>query len=362
MNWLYDHLRRVPRYRIAIFTDSLENRTEFPLLDAWQVNRWSLGRRVWRGLVGDRLAPHDWWRLKQLAPRLLHSHFGYVAVGDVRLQELLDVPWIVSFYGADLYQLGRHAEWREKYRLVFDRAAKVLALGPEMAAHIHQLGCPSEKIVVHPLGVDIATLPSKKRTLGDGEPLRILCAGTFREKKGLRYAIEAVALARRAGVSLRLCLVGEAAGKRGDQETKELLFTEIRRLGLDDVTSHSSFVSFRGLMDLALQSHIFIAPSIVAADGDAEGTPFVLQQMMATGMPAIATTHSDIPYLFGELRHLLKPERDAHAIADQLRHYAENRDELVSDGMAMQERVRCGFATHECAARLASLYDAIARE
>ena len=361
VNWLYDHLRYVPGYRVAVFTDSLENRTEFPLLEAWQVNRWSLTRRLWRGLVGDRLAPHDWWRLKQLTPCLLHSHFGYVAVGDVRLQELLAVPWVVSFYGADLYQLGRQAEWRDRYRVVFDRAARVLALGPTMAERIRQLGCPTDKIVIHPLGVDVAALPSKERVLKDGEPLRILCAGTFREKKGLRYAIEGVALARRAGVSLRLCLVGDAAGKPGDRETKDTLFTKVRRLGLEDVTSHSSFMTFRDLMTLALESHIFIAPSVVAADGDAEGTPFVLQQMMATGMPAITTAHSDIPYLFGELGHLLNPERDARAIADRLRHYAEKRADLGRDGMALRERIRGDFAADQCAARLGSLYDSITR-
>ena len=39
MNWLYDHLRLVPRYRIVVFSDTLENRDEFPLLEARNFNR-----------------------------------------------------------------------------------------------------------------------------------------------------------------------------------------------------------------------------------------------------------------------------------------------------------------------------------
>ncbi len=78
-------------------------------------------------------------------------------------------------------------------------------------------------------------------------------------------------------------------------------------------------------------------------------------------MPVIATINSDIPYLFGELGYPLKPERDAVAIADRLRHYAENRDALVGDGMALRERIRDGFAAPECAARPGSLYDAVVR-
>jgi colanic acid/amylovoran/stewartan biosynthesis glycosyltransferase WcaL/AmsK/CpsK len=193
MNSLYDHLRLEPRYRIVVFSDSLENRDEFPLLEATKFSRWSFHRRLWRRAFGEHFDPRDWWRLKRLAPCLLHSHSGYTAVGDLPLQKLLGLPWVVSFYGADVYQLGRRAEWQDRYRRVFDQAARVLALGPVMAWHLEQLGCPPEKIVVHPLGVDVDTLPNRPRVMGQGDPLRILCAGTFREKKGLVYAIRAVA-------------------------------------------------------------------------------------------------------------------------------------------------------------------------
>ena len=359
MNWLYDHLRLVPRYRIVVFSDTLENRDEFPLLEARNFNRWSFHRRLWRGAFGERLAPGDWWRLKWLAPCLLHSHSGYTAVGDLLLQKRLDLPWVVSFYGADVYQLGRRAEWRNRYRQVFDRALHVLALGPVMARHLEQLGCPPDKVVVHPLGVDVDTLPSRPRVMRRGDPLRILCAGTFREKKGFVYAIRAVALVRHAGVPVKLYLVGDEAGKTGDRDTKRALLDTIRSLNLDEVTSHLPFLSFRHLMDLALKSDLFLAPSVTAADGDAEGTPFVLQQMMATGMPAIATTHTDIPYLFGELGDSLVPERDVPAIARRLQHYADNPEVFTNDGTALGARIRQRFAARECAGRLADLYDVV---
>jgi colanic acid/amylovoran biosynthesis glycosyltransferase len=112
-------------------------------------------------------------------------------------------------------------------------------------------------------------------------------------------------------------------------------------------------------MDLALKSDLFLAPSVTAADGDAEGTPFVLQQMIATGMPAIATTHTDIPYLFGVFGDSLVPERDVPAIARRLQHYAENPGALTNDGMALRARIRERFAARECAGRLADLYDEV---
>jgi colanic acid/amylovoran biosynthesis glycosyltransferase len=356
MNWLYDHLRVVPRYTPLILCDRRVNRDEFPELEDW-CPPWSLTRRIWRRLTGSRLYPQERRRLQRRAPCLLHSHFGTVAVHDYRLQRALHVPWVVSFYGADAYE-GGLAEKRQRYAPVFERATRVLALGPAMQTRLEQLGCPAEKIGIHPLGVDVAHLPHTPRALKAGETLRLLFAGAIREKKGIQYVVEAAALARQAGVRLELVLVGGTSNKRVDLETKEAVFRRIGQLGLTDVVTHHSFLSFQELIALALRAHIFVAPSVTAANGDAEGTPFVIQQMMATGMPVITTVHSDIPFLFGEHSHLLVPERDAQAIAERIQRYADEPETLSTDGAKLRERVHT-FNIHDCAARLSDLYDAV---
>jgi colanic acid/amylovoran biosynthesis glycosyltransferase len=270
---------------------------------------------------------------------------------------MLEVPWFVSFYGADVYTWLGHPEAEKVYARVFEQATRVLALGPEMKKSLERLGCPADKIAIHPLGVDVQNLPSTPRVPKPGEPLQVLFAGTFREKKGLQYVIEAAGMARRAGVRMKLHVVGDVGTKPGDRETKEAAFQLVGRLDLEDVVVHHPFLKFQELMSLALRSHVFVAPSVTASDGDAEGTPFVLQQMMATGMPAIATVHSDNPYLFGEHARLLVPERDAGAIADRLRRYADDPACLVADGAVLRDRIRSAFDVSKCARRLSDLYD-----
>jgi colanic acid/amylovoran biosynthesis glycosyltransferase len=358
-NWLYDHLRNIPRYEAVVFCDHLVNRVEFPELRSWSINSERLIRRAWRRVAGNQLHPIDRWRVNRLAPCVLHSHFGHVATGDFVLQQALGVPWFVSFYGADVHQLGRQAEWRSKYARLFNQCNRALALGPVMKAALERLGCPPEKVTIHPLGVDVANLPACPRVLKRGDPLRILFAGTFREKKGISYLVEAVALARRAGVRLQLQLVGDEAAKPGDRETKRAVFERIRELGIEDLVVHQSFLPFAELVALALRSHVFVAPSVTADDGDSEGTPFVVQQMMATEMPVIATRHSDNPYLFGEQAHLLVPERDAAAIADKLKRYVDDPQLLTADGVALRDRMCHAFEVRKCAASLSSLYDAV---
>jgi colanic acid/amylovoran biosynthesis glycosyltransferase len=287
----------------------------------------------------------------------LHSHFGYVAVEDMALAEFLNVPWFVGFYGADVYQLGLLDEWRKRYAPMFAHAALVLALGPVMAEELGKLGCPREKIRVHALGVDVRSLPVRPRVVSAGMPLRLLFAGTFREKKGIRYVVESAALARKNGVHLELNLVGDAAGKPGDLAVKQAILDQIRDLHLESVVITYPYLSFKDLVALALECHVFIAPSVTAADGDREGTPFVLQQLMATGMPALATLHSDIPFLFGDLQSLLVPERDAQALADRLIGYALNPDTLTSHGLALRNQMQDHFDVRKCSARLADFYE-----
>lgn len=359
MNWLYDHLRFLPGYEPVVVCDALQNRSEFPELEAWEMNPHSLVRRGWRKCFGDRPYPGDLWRMTRRHPCVLHSHFGYVATEDLALHRALEIPWCVGFYGADVYQLGLSPQWLHTYARVFERLSLALALGPAMAERIEKLGCPRSKIKVHALGVEVDALPYEPRVWRKDEPLKVLFAGTFREKKGIQFAIEGAAIAHKRGVNLRLHLVAEQMGKSGDLETKDAVFALIRRSGIEHLVTHQPLVPFAQLLELGLQSHVFLAPSVTAADGDSEGTPFVLQQMMATGMPAIATVHSDIPYLFGGLSPLLVPERDANSIADRLERYADDRELVRADGVAMRQRIASAFDVKVCAGRLKGLYDAV---
>lgn len=356
-NWLYDHLRFVPGYEPFVLTNELVNRDEFPKLSARLINHETLPRRAWRKFNRTAVFPPDLWSLRRLRPALLHSHFGYIAVEDLALARALGIPWVVSFYGADVYQLGRLESWLEKYRPVFVQAARVLALGPVMAEHLERIGCPSERIAVHPLGVDVENLPSAPRRQGADEPLRLLFAGTFREKKGIRYILEAVGLVRRAGGNVTLAIVAESGSKAGDEETRQEALRLIPQLGLDEVVTLHPFLPFRELIELAMGCHVFVAPSVTAEDGDSEGTPFVLQQMMATAMPAIVTIHADIPFLFGDLQSLLVPERDAPAVAARIIDYLNEPEKLAVDGAKLHAQVHGLLNIQRCAAHLSQLYD-----
>ena len=358
-NWFYDHMRFVPRHRPVVVCGSLENRAEFPDLEAIHLDRERFDRRVWGRLRPRRLYPPDARMLKRYHPIAFHSHLGYVAAGDLPIVAALDVPWLVSFYGADVYLLGRNAKWIDRYTPLFARASRILSLGPAMSAALERLGCPGEKIVIHPLGVDAVGLPHRPRVLQPGGPLKVLFSGTFREKKGGVYLIDALSRLNRRGVPLELHLVGNAAGRPGDAETKAEIFGMIDSLGLREQTKHYAWLPFKELIALALDCHVFVVPSVTAADGDSEGSPAVMGQMMATAMPVVATRHSDIPYTFGPYADRLVPERDAAALAERLQRYVDEPSVLTQEGLQLREQILGFFDTRICAGRLSDHYDAL---
>jgi colanic acid/amylovoran biosynthesis glycosyltransferase len=356
-NWFYDHMRFVPRHRPVVVCGTLENRAEFPDLEAIHLNSERLDRRVWRKLGPPRLYPPDARMLKGYAPVAFHSHLGYVAVGDLPMVESLGVPWLVSFYGADVYLLGRNEKWRDRYAPLFARASWILSLGPAMSAGLEALGCPSGKIVIHPLGVDAVGLPHRPRVMQPGGPLKVLFSGTFREKKGGVYLIEALGRLRQRGVPLELHLVGDASGRPGDAETKAEMFRLVDSFGLREQTHHYAWLPFKDLIALALDCHVFVAPSVTAQDGDSEGSPAVMGQMMATAMPVVATRHSDIPYTFGPHADRLVPERDVGALVERLERYIDDPAALTREGLELRTQILGAFDTRICAGRLSDHYD-----
>jgi colanic acid/amylovoran biosynthesis glycosyltransferase len=354
---MYDHLREVPRYRPLVLAGRIENRTEFPDLEVWPWNPQTLPRRIWRRATGHRPWPLDLERLRRRRPVLLHSHFGWVATGDHALRDAMGLPWIVGIYGADAYELPRDPGWRPRLDRIFGEANLILPLGPAMASRLEALGCAPEKLVVHNLGVDLEGLPFQERVRARGEPLRILFAGTFREKKGVPDLIEAIHLMRRDKVPVHLDLVGDAASKPGDAEMKEEILARIRRWDLEDVVTRHPFLPFAELVALARNCHVLATPSVTAASGDAEGTVFIIQQMMATGMPVVATRHADIPYTFGDLAGALVPERDPPALAAALRRYVDDPDALADDGARFRRHAEANLDIRAAAEALARIYD-----
>jgi len=299
--WMYTQVRFLPaEVEAHVVCQTTENLDQFKVAKLHALSREPLGRRLWeKGLRRLHLRPRFGFVLtvsRRVHAQVLHSHFGDLAWAYAPAAARAGLKHVCSFYGYDLGWLPRsNPVWLGRYRELFASVDRVLCEGSRMAESLQALGCPAAKIRVHHLGVSLGDIPFRPRRWSPGEPLRVLIAASFQEKKGIPDAVEALGRLQ-SRVRLEITIVGDANTETKSQAEKAKILAAIERNGLGPRTRLLGYRSWAQLFEEAYRHHVFLHPSVTAADGDSEGgVPVTLIEMAATGMPVVSTTHADIP-------------------------------------------------------------------
>lgn len=366
--WVYDQIEPLTRFDPVVLCSKTENLDRFPIAPLFS----TLDRPLWARMIdsaGRRLTGgYHWFDYRYRVARkhnvqLVHSHFGYQAWADRTFVRPLDVPHVISFYGADGSELlTRDPRWNQRYKELFSAIQRVVVEGPFFAQTVMALGCPEEKIVVNHLGVRLERLPFKERHMSQDGKVRIYIAGTFREKKGIPYALEAVGRLAKDYPLLHVELVGDAnPDMPGDLEEKQRILDIIAHYGLEDRVNQHGFVDFDRLHEIASECDLFLSPSVTAADLDAEGgAPVSLTEMAAMGMPIISTTHCDIPEVVvdGE-SGLLAEERDVDGLVERLRWMLDNPENWPQMSRAARKHIEKKFDVYKQVEHLQDIYQSL---
>jgi colanic acid/amylovoran biosynthesis glycosyltransferase len=302
--------------------------------------------------------------IRRQRPLVLHAHFGNIAWRWESVARRLGTPLVASFYGRDLSVLPRqHPKWRRRYRRLFASGSLFLCEGPAMAAALEAVGCPRDRIGIQRLGIDLSGVEPVPRRRRPGEPLEVLAAARFVAKKGLPDAIAAVAVASR-DIDVRLTIAGGPDDTHRSRAEAARIAAAAAASGLGDRLRFTGVLAHDALIALACQSHVFLQPSRTAADGDNEGgAPVTLIDVAATGLPAVATRHADIPDVVPDgVSGLLAGEGDVTALSANLVRLARQPELLLRLGQNAAARVREVFAVDRCAASLRAHYLAAASE
>jgi len=263
------------------------------------------GGRGWRALW-----PNLEEEVSRISPDVLHAHFGRSGVKAVPVANRLGLPLVVTFYGYDISQLPRERSWREAYEGIWETAAAIVVLSKEMKQRAMNLGAPPENIHVVHLARDLNSFSYQPP---DPPLSEIVTVGRLTEKKGHYDAIEVVGRVVERGKKLRLRIVG-------DGPLREELKRYIRKKNL------GAFVELMGprpnaeVANILKESDFFLLCSKTSPDGDREGTPTVLIEAQAIGLPCVSTTHAGIPEMIPEDNHqFLAEEGDVGGIESCLR-------------------------------------------
>ena len=265
---------------------------------------------------------------------------------------------IVTFYGVDMSALLKSdARWIDRYHRLFDQVNGVLCEGPHMAKCLGEMGCPSEKLTVHHLGIDPADYPFMPRVWRQGETFRVLIASSFREKKGIPCALRAVAQLRKS-LPVEITIIGDAGQNAKSRREKIKILEVVDELGLSDAVRFLGYQPHEVLIAEAYRHHVFLSASRTASDGDSEGgAPVALLEMSATGMPVVSTRHADIPNLIEDgVTGLLADENDPLGLAESLFSLVESPESWLAMTRAARARIEAYFNAPRQGAVLESIY------
>ena len=138
------------------------------------------------------------------------------------------------------------------------------------------------------------------------------------EKKGIEYAIRAVARFASGRRGIHYDIVGEGILRDSLQQL-------IHELGVEDIVRLRGSKNHHDVVGILDRSHILISPSITAKDGSQEGIANVLKEAMAMGLPVIGTEHAGTPELITDgVSGFLVPERDVDGLVDRLTYLADH--------------------------------------
>ena len=359
--WLHTQVINLPAHvESHVFCEATRNLDIFPFPRIHSLEndsrRMQLADRLLRKL---RVCRHFAWakRARELGARLVHSHFGNTAWEFLPVARACRARHVVSYYGFDVNRLPWHGPWLPRYAEVFREVDRVLCEGPHMARCLQELGCPGGKIVVHHLGVPCHEIPFAPRTWTRNERLRVLMAAAFKEKKGLPRGIEALGLLR-GSLDLELTIIGGSSPSTEGVAEEEKIHAAIDRAGLRNRVRLLGYQPHRVLREEARKHHLFLAPSLTAADGDTEGgAPVTLIEMAASGIPIVSTRHCDIPGVIeDEVTGLLAPEADTVALAERIERMVKLSDAWATMLVAGRRRVEASFDARTQGVRLSELY------
>jgi colanic acid/amylovoran biosynthesis glycosyltransferase len=287
---------------------------------------------------------------RQVRYDIIHGQFGFLGPTALSLRDSGAIygKLVTSFRGYDIATLtGRKAG---SYRKLFREGDLFLPVSRYFAQILLERGCDERKIMVHHSGIDCGAFSFRVRTRLDGEPTKLITIGRLVEKKGVAYAVRAVARLIEAGRQVRYTVVV-------DGEMRTELEKLVSALRMDPHVRLVGWNNQDGVIRFLEDAHLLLAPSVTAANGDLEGIPNSLKEAMAMGLPVVSTLHAGIPELVQDGRSgFLVPERDVDALADRLAFLIDHPDRWAEMGRFGRQQIREHFDTDKLNDQLVEAY------
>lgn len=271
---------------------------------------------------------------------IVHCQFGvYGLLGsDLRAMGILTGKLISTFRGFDISEYI-HRCGENVYDRLFQTGDLFLTNCDFFRQSLIKLGCNPAQIQVHYSSIDCQQFAFKHGFRYVERPIRIVTVGRLVEKKGIEYGIRGIAQLRQTYPKLELeyIIVGDGPLRASFEQL-------IKNLQLESMVTLVGWKQQPELIHILERSHILVAPSVTAQNGDRDAPVNTLKEAMAMGLPVIGTMHGGIPELIEDgISGFLVTERDANDIAHKLDYLINHSERWLEMGQAGRQSIETHF-------------------
>jgi glycosyltransferase involved in cell wall biosynthesis len=195
---------------------------------------------------------------------------------------------VVTLHGGDSYLLRRLAPGQALARYILRRTDQVVAVSSNVSANLDAtLGVRSD-VAIQPMGVHVARFRQGAIAESPFPDGFLLVIARLIKIKGVDVLLRALVQVRERHPEVGLLIVGD-----GPEATP--LIGLVHELGLDEAVQFVGTRPHQAIAALLRGCRAAIVPSIVDADGRAEGMPTVVAEALAAGARVVASRVGGIP-------------------------------------------------------------------
>ncbi len=285
---------------------------------------------------------------------IIHCQFGSIGLMGLLFRNLglLKGKLITIFRGSDISKYLQ--KWGDNvYDQLFAEGDFFLTNCEFFRKRAIKLGCEEDKILILGSGIDCSKFAFNPRHFPEDGKVKIATTGRLVEKKGIEYGIRAIAALAKTYPNIEYNIIG-------DGDLRNYFQQLIAKLNVTHLVNLVGWKQQEELIKILDHSHILIAPSVTAADGNQDAPVNTLKEAMAMGLPVIGTLHGGIPELIEDgISGFLVPERDSDAIADKLCYLIEHPQIWSDMGKAGRDRVEAKYDMNKLNNQLVEIYQSV---
>lgn len=285
---------------------------------------------------------------QRVRPDVVHTHGYRPDVVDAGVAKGLGIPAITTVHGFT----GNH--WRNRLyervqRIAFRRFDCVVAVSASLGTELARNGVPPERITIlknawsgeEPM-MDRAAARSALGLPRDG--FRVGYVGRLTPEKGPDVMIDA--LAHVDGAPVALSMIGQGRARAALEARAAVLGVA------DQITWH-------GLRRDA--PRLIPAFDVFVLSSRTEGTPIVLFEAMAAGVPIVATRVGGVPDVVSAAEARVVPPADPAALGAAIADVRDDPAAAAARARAAQHRLAIEFSIEPWLARYEALYRSVMR-